>query len=377
MYVFSQPMARKVAVVTLILISSIIGLDISLATQQTLSTTVITWLILVNVAAISAAIALSLYQRHRFARDEKLRQRLLNSLPARSSQSNNTLHELVDFLLHQAQEATNQSQECFNLLLETQTKLAATADQSRQSGEQHLAAYDKTRGSIEQINNGAQEIVDLVEMISESTSETCSSIEETSVKVTKTSTEINTQAQHLDAVENTLKMVGNQVSEIASFLNVIEEIADQTNLLALNAAIEAARAGEQGRGFAVVADEVRSLAKKTRDATDAITKKIGDLKRSAEGTSELMSKARLALHQSSTEVQGIGEVMSEINAAFSIVNEMMASVVNACEQEFGTIQHIMDTINTIELDKELTAIADHSNSLQQQILYLQTPKPCD
>ncbi len=365
----AQSKKWKGSVISFSLICSIIGLDISLASQQTLSMAVTSWLILANVIAISAIIGFSRYQNRCTTQDEAIRQKLLDSLPETSSKTA-TLQELVDNLLQQAKNSTNQLQEYFNLLEETQGKLATTINQTNESGERQKLAFEETRGGIEQINNGAQEIVELVGMISESTSETCVSIKETSVKVTRTSNEISTQAQHLDEVENTLKMVGKQVSEIAGFLNVIEEIADQTNLLALNAAIEAARAGEQGRGFAVVADEVRNLAKKTRDSTDAITKKIGSLNVSTEKTSTLMSQARIALHQSSAEVQDIGQVMNEINAAFDVVNEMMSGVVNSCEQEFSTVHQIMDSISSMELDKDPTEIADYNDFLQEQITFL-------
>ncbi|MEH6823373.1 MAG: methyl-accepting chemotaxis protein [Motiliproteus sp.] len=357
---------------------SLIGLDIYLAAQHTLSTLGLGLLILANTATGLVALLFVLYLRQRHASDAAIRATLLREFSLDPAQTDRSIEQLIEASVQQQRSAAATSLATLQLLQGSQRQLAEAATDLGQSDQRHQSAYEQTRGAIEQINNGAQDIVDLVGMISESTSETSTSIDQTALKVNQTSSEITTQTLHLDAVESTLRMVGKQVTEIAGFLSVIEEISDQTNLLALNAAIEAARAGEQGRGFAVVADEVRSLAKKTRDATDSITRKIADLNRSSDETGNLMSKARTALQQSSDEVGGIGEVMSEISSAFAVVNEMMASVVSSCEQEFGSIRHIMDTMAGINHDgASAAAMEGLSQSLSEQLITLQNTTSTD
>lgn len=308
---------------------------------------------------------LRLSQRQRLS-ERSLREILQAGIDGAPVDADRPLTQLAESLVQQRHSDSERLCAALQLLQGLQQQVAA-ASMAGQSSQQQ-AALQQACAAVEQISGGAQEIVDLVAMISESTLETLGSIEGASNKVNQTSAEITTQAQHLDAVENTLQRVGNQVAEIAGFLSVIEEIADQTNLLALNAAIEAARAGEQGRGFAVVADEVRSLAKKTRDATDSITRKIEDLNRSSEHTGQLMSQARSALQQSSAEVGTIGEVMSEISAAFSVVNEMMASVTSSCEQEFGSIQQITTLLQSLEgEDASARVLAQLQQSMATQV----------
>jgi methyl-accepting chemotaxis protein len=322
-------------------------------------------------ANLITAVVLLFFARQwhqRAVADRSLRELLARGLPPGAADGDASIAQLVAAWGAQRREEQQRLQSLQRLLQQLQQQVASADAETGQASQSSRAVYQQACAAVAQINSGAQEIVDLVGMISESTRETCGSIEDASHKVNKTSSEITSQTQHLDAVESTLQQVGSQVTEITGFLSVIEEIADQTNLLALNAAIEAARAGEQGRGFAVVADEVRSLAKKTRDATDSITRKIEDLHRSSEQTGQLMRQARSALQHSAAEVGDIGEVMREISAAFSVVNEMMASVVSSCEQEFGSIQQITALLEGIEQNGPgVRALADLKQSLSAQI----------
>ena len=142
--------------------------------------------------------------------------------------------------------------------------------------------------------------------------------------------ELSTQLLESEEVANALAEDG---VTIASVLDVIRSIAEQTNLLALNAAIEAARAGEQGRGFAVVADEVRTLASRTQESTQEVEKIITTLQSRTNDIVALMAKCRKEGEQSAEQVKQTGEMIEEMNANIFNIMDMSTTIAAAIEEQ--------------------------------------------
>jgi methyl-accepting chemotaxis protein len=140
-------------------------------------------------------------------------------------------------------------------------------------------------------------------------------------------------------------------------LNVISDIADQTNLLALNAAIEAARAGEAGRGFAVVADEVRKLAEKTMTATTEVGKSIGGMQLATQNNARRFVDVAASVEQATSLAGTSGNALHEILVLSNQTAELICGIATAAEEQSATSEEITRSIDEIHRVADETAAA--------------------
>ena len=280
------------------------------------------------------------------------------------------------------------------------TKMQRVAAEASKIAEQVTSAADQLSAQADQVSNGA-------EVQRERTAQTATAMEEmnaTVLEVAKNSASSASSAQQAkdqasegativkDAIQaisevheltatlkQSMDQLGAQTTDIGQIMNVIEDIADQTNLLALNAAIEAARAGEAGRGFAVVADEVRKLAEKTMDATKQVGTAIQTIQDGAASNIKSVDTAATAVERATNLANKSGDSLGQIVDFAEETSGQVQSIATAAEEQSAAseeINHAVDDINMIASEtvegmnqsaQAITELARLSNELRALI----------
>jgi methyl-accepting chemotaxis protein len=229
-------------------------------------------------------------------------------------------------------------------LLDTSEKLVHSTEKVREVTNTQSAQASQTQQSINELIQSIASISEAASAANTAAHETEQEAHNGLTAVTDTianSKELNQQISHAaEAVNDLAKGTGN----VSSILDVISSIAEQTNLLALNAAIEAARAGEQGRGFAVVADEVRTLASRTGDATTEIRSLLDSLQNAADHSVKMMSQADEQATSNESRALKAGQALEEIQSKIANITLMNNQIASATEQQSSVAAQVADTI---------------------------------
>ncbi|KAB2852313.1 MAG: methyl-accepting chemotaxis protein [Ignavibacterium sp.] len=281
----------------------------------------------------------------------------------------NTMGDSVSRVLNQVKEAVQAAASAANQISSSTEEMAAGAqEQSSQATEVAGAVEEMTKTILETSKNASV------------AAESSKFANETGLKGTKKVEESkNGMNKIVSSAQNTAHIISsltNKTDQIGEITQVINDIADQTNLLALNAAIEAARAGEQGRGFAVVADEVRKLAERTTKATKEIADMIKMIQREAKDADESMNEAKTAVELGMKLTDEVGVVLNEISHENNKVADVVGQVAAASEEQSSAAEQISKNIESISSVTQQSAsglqqIAHASEDLNRLTLNLQ------
>jgi len=220
-----------------------------------------------------------------------------------------------------------------------------TANQTMSSGvNEQTAQIEQIAAAIEELSNSSLEVANNCVDASDSTTAALKLAESGGEIVQNTLTQMISIKEAFDSSSIAITSLSTQSKQIEDILSVIKGIADQTNLLALNAAIEAARAGEQGRGFAVVADEVRQLASRTTDATAEVEGAIESMRQETEQAVNMMTKGGVKVEQgvdmTNNAASSLNDIIDSVN---SMVEKIQAIAATAEEQSMTTAEVAQNT----------------------------------
>ncbi|MGL5287200.1 MAG: methyl-accepting chemotaxis protein, partial [Aeromonas sp.] len=234
---------------------------------------------------------------------------------------------------------------------------------SRQQNEISLIAT-----AVHEMSATAVEVASNAEQTADAARASASNCEQGKQVIARNQRSITDLASQVEHASGTIRELEKNTQEINTILSTIQGIAEQTNLLALNAAIEAARAGEQGRGFAVVADEVRVLSQRTHSSTVEIRTMIETLQRNTQSAVGTMQESQLLAQNSVGDAGEATQALEQIVESIDRISQMATQISSAAEEQRSVTDEVSRNIQAVkDVSDELAGQAENSNQLASEL----------
>ncbi|NMX56350.1 methyl-accepting chemotaxis protein [Pseudomonas sp. WS 5146] len=260
-------------------------------------------------------------------------------------------------------QVVGQLQECANALGQSSTELGTNASQAHDRSQQQSQQMELVATAINEVTYGVQDVAKNAEHAASEMRDAQAQAQQGQVNIDGSLQQIDQLSSTISQAVEVIRTLSSESTQIGGVLEVIRSIADQTNLLALNAAIEAARAGEQGRGFAVVADEVRLLAQRPQKSTAEIQVMIERLQGHSEAAVKVISDSHSASQLTIEQAGQAGASLTAIGQALRNLNGLNASIASATLQQAHVVEDINQNVTQAAGLSHSTALAAEQSSV--------------